>query len=234
VLEKRAYLNIVPSDAWRDHLVSENCKAIRLDNFFDNVNILDSKPVFLSDKNAYHAVFIGQTYAQDPLRKIINALILICRLHEKKLVLHYYGADKFLLQDIGCEVKIHGRLTRPDLINKIGKWDVALLPYPVSPEFSETANFSFPSKSRIYLAAGLPIISWAPLNSSPDKFYGKFYSNYYVNLLTSPMAHDLILPILSASIVERRMRWVEAQRLLNLEFSSSAELEPFKKILLEI
>jgi hypothetical protein len=161
-------------------------------------------------------------------------LNLICKSHEKTLVLHYYGGNKFPIQDLDCEVKVHGTLTRTDLINKIGKWDIALLPYPVAPEFAETANFSFPSKSRIYLAAGLPIASWAPINSSPDQFYEKCYSKYYVNLLTSHMGHDLIWAILSASATERRARWVEAQKLLNSEFSSSAELEPFKKILLEI
>nr|WP_315187117.1 hypothetical protein [uncultured Albidiferax sp.] len=230
-LERRAILNVVPSDAWKTRLINEGKKSIRLDNFFDDQVTASDSLVLISDPNAVHAVFVGQFYSNTELESLVNILVLTLRKMNKFLVLHYFGHGNPEKKVAGYRIFIHGALPRDQLVARIAKWDLALLPYPTEERFTETSNLSFPSKSRVYLAAGLPILSWAKIGASPDLFYREHYASHYQNALNNLGTEEFIHSIVEASPEQRRSRHAVAQKILSEQFSFSAELIPFGKFL---
>lgn len=232
-LERLACMNIVPSDAWQRKLVAENKRCMRLDNFFDDPTPDDETPVFLSDSNAVHAVFVGQFYSNTELERLVSEICLRLRKIDRRLVLHYFGSGSPAESSGGYKLINHGALPRDALIKRISKWDVALLPYPTESKFHDASTLSFPSKSRVYLAAGLPIVAWALKDSSPHKFYSAHYSDNYCNAASGGDLEAFVLSIVTATAEKRRQRYSEARRLVLEQFSHSSELVPFRDFLLQ-
>jgi hypothetical protein len=230
-LERRAVLNVVPSDSWRDRLRGEGKTAMRLDNFFDDPSSGAPAPVLLSDPKALHAVFVGQFYSNEELKALIAELVRVLAGVNRRLVVHFFGHGKPEHLGAGYRVVAHGSLPRDALVERISKWDLALLPYPTEERFSETSKLSFPSKSRVYLAAGLPILSWALQGSSPDMFFRAHYSSNYHNALAGPDMTNFVRSIAEGTALRRWQRYADAQQILREQFSYSSELLPFRDFL---
>ncbi|WP_157640816.1 glycosyltransferase family protein [Burkholderia ubonensis] len=232
-LERRAILNLVPSDAWKARLKSEGKNCIRLDNFFDDPVDDDRDLVLLSDPKSVHAVFVGQFYSNAELEALINLLASTLLAMGKSLVLHYFGYGNPTQANPGYQLVAHGALPRDELVTRIAKWDLALLPYPTEERFLETSTLSFPSKSRVYLAAGLPIVSWARDGASPDVFYREHYSPHYHNGSNAEGTEAFVRSIMDASPEYRRQRHAMARKILGEQFSYTSELVPFRDFLVQ-
>lgn len=232
-LESRARLNIVPSDAWRDLLTSQNKKAIRLDNFIEESVFSDRKYISIREPGSFHAVFLGQFYANSELIQLISSLIPILDFHKKKLVIHYFGSGQPPVV-AGCHFVSHGYVRRNELIRKISKWELALLPYPVEAGHEETARLSFPSKCRVYMAAGLSILSLAPKLSGVNTFLEKEYRPYYKNFVIDSDIEQFIASIVEKNFLEKQQQYVTARNIARLHFSELTELQPFEKLLGEL
>ena len=232
-LERRAVLNLVPSDAWKARLSGEGKLCVRIDNFFDDPADDQRNLVFLSDPKSLHAVFIGQFYANAELESLLNLLARALLTNGKSLVVHFFGYGSPSQVNPGYQLVAHGALPRDELVTRIAKWDLALLPYPMEERFIETSTLSFPSKSRVYLAAGLPIMSWAREGASPDMFYRAHYGPHYHNGASAGGAEAFIRSVVEASPEFRRERHATAQRILGEQFSYSSELVPFRDFLVQ-
>lgn len=232
-LERRAILNLVPSDVWKTRLEGEGKRCIRIDNFFDDPVDDQSDLVLLSDPKSVHAVFIGQFYANAELEALLNLLARALLTMNKSLVVHFFGYGSPSQVNLGYQVVAHGALPRDELVTRIAKWDLALLPYPMEERFIETSTLSFPSKSRVYLAAGLPILSWARSGASPDVFYRKYYDRHYHNGAGGDGADAFIRAVVDASPEHRRKRHAAAQKVLGEQFSYTSELVPFREFLVQ-
>jgi hypothetical protein len=222
-LEKKAYLNIVPSDAWKQKLINENKKAIRLDNFIDISTKF--KLVQLKQPKIFNAVFIGQTYAIFELRKIVKILTQILNDEGLKLILHYYGPDSSLSEKLNCNVVNHGFNNHKNFYQTISKYDIALLPYPAF-DNSETAQLSFPSKARVYLGSGLPILGFLPNFSSCHNFLLINYKWNYLNIFTSNLMslHTFIIKAINLNYENKKINYLKSVKLVNKFFSSSSEM----------
>lgn len=232
-LERSAVLNVVPSDAWKARMKDEGKESIRLDNFFDDPTSPNKNLVLVSEPDTIHAVFVGQFYSNTELESLINLLVLKLQKIKKSLVVHYFGYGNPAQTIAGYKIIWHGALPRDQLVERISKWDLALLPYPTEDRFDETSSLSFPSKSRVYLAAGLPIISWSKAGASPDVFYSEHYGCHYKNAFNDSSIEDFIQSVIDASPEERRLRHTTAQKILFEQFSYSSELIPFKEFLIK-
>lgn len=232
-LESRAYMNLVPSDIWRDKLISQKKNALRLDNFIER-SILDlSRFVAVREPNVFHAVFIGQIYAKDELTRLIDALKLHLKSKDKKLVIHYYGSSN-IEENFDCQFVFHGYMDTKELIESISQWELALLPYPTEILNTETALLSFPSKVRIYLSGGLPILALAPSVSGIHQFLNREYAEYYQNILNECNLDRLINHISDLSYGVMRLRFETARGIVKNNFSEQVELEPLKRMLEKI
>lgn len=229
-LEKRALVNIVPSDAWREQLIAQGKTAIRLDNVIQQSLLQEPGFLVLHDPRALHAVFLGQFYAGNELVRTVRALADTLRQSGRGLVIHLFGSSA-PGSLAGCQVVWHGHLDRDELIRRIAKWDLALLPYPTVAGHEETARLSFPSKARVYLAAGLPILACAPKYSGMHRFLDEHYPHYYCNIEVTSDPRLFVQGLLDASYQERRARFLEARQLVSREFSDTAELPPLRNIL---
>lgn len=229
-LEQRALVNIVPSDAWREQLIAQKKRAIRLDNFIQQPILHEAGFRALRDPHALHAVFVGQFYAGNELVRTVSTLAEALRGSGRELVIHLFGSSA-PVSLAGCKVISHGHLDRNELIRRIAKWDIALLPYPTSPGHEETARLSFPSKARVYLAAGLPILACAPTFSGVHRFLSERYPHYYCNIEVTGDTSGFVNGLLEASYSARLARFQEARLLISQEFSDTAELQPLRNIL---
>jgi len=229
-LEQRALVNIVPSDAWREQLVAQEKRAIRLDNFIQQPILEESGFRALRDPLTLHAVFVGQFYAGNELVRTVSNLAEAVRCSGRDLVIHLFGSSA-PVSLAGCKVISHGHLDRNELIRRIAKWDLALLPYPTSAEHEETARLSFPSKARVYLAAGLPILACAPTFSGVHRFLTEHYPHHYCNIEVAGDPSGFVQGLLDASYSTRLARFQEARLLVSQEFSDTAELQPLRNIL---
>lgn len=234
-LERRAALNIVPSDAWRDRLRGQGKQAIRLDNFFADPASDDARKqvVLVSDPGFVHAVFVGQFYANTELDQLLEAAGRTLRGMGKFLVVHYFGRGMPTPGSRNYRMVSHGFLSRDELVRRIGKWDFALLPYPTEDRFAEASTLSFPSKSRVYLAAGLPILSWTRQGASPDVFYKQWYGAHYHNAALDDGLDAFLAKVATATPKDRRERYAAAQDLVAKQFSYSSEFAPFHNFLLQ-
>jgi hypothetical protein len=231
-LEKRASLNVVPSDSWKAKLAFEKKNAMRLDNFFERTYALPEQLHLVSDPAALHAVFVGQFYSNRELVELIRAISASLSRQNLRLVIHYFGFGKADLGVPGCQFISHGATDRDSLVDRISKWDCALLPYPMEERFLETSTLSFPSKSRVYLAAGLPIVSWARKESSPQTFFSEHFSEHYFNAQTDSNLDEWLINLHQKSAASRRERYKQATEILVRNFSKQTELEPFRKFIL--
>ncbi|MBN8742712.1 MAG: hypothetical protein J0I24_00235 [Thiomonas arsenitoxydans] len=232
-LERRAVLNLVPSDAWKARLTGEGKRCIRIDNFFDDPVDDQRDLVLLTDPKSVHAVFIGQFYANAELESLLNLLSRTLQAMGKSLVVHFFGYGSPPQVNPGYQFVAHGALPRDELVTRIAKWDLALLPYPMEERFIETSTLSFPSKSRVYLAAGLPIMSWARDGASPDVFYREHYGHHYHNGASADGTEAFIWSVVEASPKYRRQRHATAQKILGEQFSYTSELVPFRNFLVQ-
>lgn len=229
-LEQNALVNIVPSDAWKEQLAAQGKSVIRLDNFIRQQLLDESRFFAIRDPRALHAVFVGQFYAGQELVRTVDALRSALRSSGRNLVIHLFGSSA-PVHLAGCEVISHGHLERDELIWRISKWDLALLPYPTAAGHEETARLSFPSKARVYLAAGLPILACAPTFSGVHRFLDRHYPNYYFNIEVKKSPATFVNDLLDASYAVRQARYLNARILVSSEFSDTAELQPLRNIL---
>lgn len=229
-LERCALVNIVPSDPWREQLVAQKKRAVRLDNLFQQPILNERGFHVLYDPLALHAVFVGQFYAGDELVRTVSTLAEVVGRNGRELVIHLFGSST-PVSLAGCKVISHGHLDRNELIRRIAKWDLALLPYPTSAGHEETARLSFPSKARVYLAAGLPILACAPTTSGVHHFLSEHYPHHYCNIEVAGDPSGFVHGLLGASYSARLARFQEARLLVRQEFSETAELQPLRNIL---
>lgn len=229
-LEQDALVNIVPSDAWKEQLEAQGKPAIRLDNFIRQQLLDEPRFLAVSDPRALHAVFVGQFYAGQELVRTVEALRSVLQPSGRKLVIHLFGSSA-PVHFADSEVISHGHLERDELIRRIAKWDLALLPYPTAAGHEETARLSFPSKARVYLAAGLPILACAPTFSGVHRFLDKHYPNHYYNIEVKNSPFSFVNNLLRASYATRKARYLDARSLVSREFSDVAELQPLRHLL---
>jgi hypothetical protein len=229
-LEQRARVNIVPSDVWREQLAAQGKTAIRLDNFIQQPLLQETRFLAIRDPRALHAVFVGQFYAGNELIRTVSTLAASVQKNGRELVIHLFGSSDPVSLD-GCQVISHGLLDRDELIRRISKWDLALLPYPTAAGHEETARLSFPSKARVYLAAGLPILACAPVFSGVHRFLDQHYPNHYFNVEVMGDANGFVKDLLDASYQTRQARFRQARQLVGSLFSDTAELLPLRDIL---
>ena len=229
-LEKNALVNIVPSDVWREQLEAQGKPAIRLDNFIRQQLLDEPRFLAIRDPHALHAVFVGQFYAGQELVRTVEALRSVLQPSGLRLVIHLFGSSA-PVHLAGSEVISHGHLERDELIRRISKWDLALLPYPTAAGHEETARLSFPSKARVYLAAGLPILACAPMFSGVHRFLDMHYTQSYCNIEGKKSPARFVKSLLEASYIARKTRYLDARSLVSREFSDAAELQPLRNIL---
>jgi hypothetical protein len=233
-IEKQAALNLVPSDAWRLDQSQRGLNSVRIDNFFLEADVPTANLPTTSSKTELHAVFLGQLYSNAELTQLLRVLEQETQNLGRRPVLHYYGASAASLNIRGIELVNHGFMSRSELVTHISQWHLALLPYPMETHYDKTSRFSFPSKSRVYLAAGLPILSYCHLNSSPHTFFNKNYSEAYHNGFIESDLSNFLNNILDIKSKESAGRISFAKQLITNNFSEKAELEPFHKALLKL
>lgn len=231
LIEHKAYVNLVPSFNWQQIQLSENKVSHRIDNFFCNSDLLLEPKKRVGMENEIHAVFIGQFYSNSELSNLIEKLATHAQARSKQLIVHYFGSGTPTFKAPSTTILSHGFVSRKTLIETIGQWDFALLPYPMDEKFNAASRYSFPSKSRVYLAAGLPILAYAKLDSSPHLFYLKEYASHYQNLMENPDLGDFITKACDRTDEQTQLRFRNAKGVINSHFSESVELTPFHDFL---
>lgn len=233
LIEKRAFLNLIPSYNWQKIHLSQRKSSHRIDNFISPSELPTELPRRAGEITETHAVFVGQFYSNTELNLLVNELADYTSKQGKKLILHYFGAGTPQFSAQNLEIMNHGFVSKETLISTIGQWDFALLPYPTDQKFELASKYSFPSKSRIYLAAGLPILSYAKSDSSPHLFYTSEYSKYYQNVLVQKDIKEFITNACDRSENATKERISAAKNIIDQHFSESAELIPLHNILLD-
>ncbi len=233
-LEDKAFLNIIPSKPWQELHQKRDRATHKIDNFFTLKDLLakpTDRPEHLS-KSEIHAVFIGQLYSNDELKDLLGILNQHAKKTTKKIVLHYFGGGQPDFNFDSVTVTHHGFVSRKELISTIGQWDFALLPYPTAEKFKMASQYSFPSKSRVYLASGLPILAYAKVNSSPHLFYSQTMPDFYQNALDEKGdLEKFIQAATDRSSEATEIRFSKIASVLKENFSQEAELDPLKEIL---
>jgi hypothetical protein len=142
------------------------------------------------------------------------------------LVLHYYGSDLSIHEKINCEVINHGYHSHKNLHLNISKYEIALLPYPTFSN-DETARLSFPSKARIYIAAGLPILGFLPDFSGCHNFLEKNYKWQYLNIFMSNFTSTsaFVNKCLNLNYENKKVNYLKSMKIINNFFSSKAEIK---------
>ncbi len=228
--EARAFLNVVPSAVWQAKLITEGKTAVRADNFIEARLLKGRRLLALREPGVLHAVFLGEFYASAELVAIVGRLIEHSVACGKRLVVHYFGSGQ-APQIVGCRFVAHGFIDRDALIESVSKWELALLPYPVEARFEETARLSFPSKVRVYMAAGLPILSNAPDFSGVHAFLAREYAEFYCNMRLAGDFDAFMGRIDLCGYAEASKRFDAASQLVLREFSDEAELVPLKRLI---
>lgn len=232
-LEKLAFVNLVPSQQWKESLEAQKKRSHRIDNFIDPDYLLREPIARNGEPNDINAVFLGQFYANNELTILVEALADYAVLKGKKLNVHYFGNGTPNYKLPNTVVHNHGYLPRETLIDTIRQWDLALLPYPFDKKLDKASQYSFPSKSRIYIAAGLPILAYAQSNSSPHLFFQNVYSDYYNNLASQKDIDLFINKACNRSINAERSRIKAALHVVSNHFSREIELYPLHRILIQ-
>lgn len=231
-VEKKAIVNLVPSEAWQNLQKSRGLVSLRIDNFFLSHELGKLTAQRVGVETDVNAVFLGQLYSNYELQKLIEILSSASQNLNRRLVLHYFGSGNIQITEPGVELVHHGFLPRTELIAKISKWDLALLPYPLEKRFDPASRYSFPSKSRVYLAAGLPILSYCQLNSSPELFFNQNYQSHYCNAFKSADIQKFLNTCLDRSTQATKQRIIDTEKLITDHFVAEVELAPFHNILL--
>lgn len=229
--EKKAWINLVPSEAWQRSQTERGLRSVKIDNFFSDSEILQTMPPPLGTDETIQAVFLGQLYANTELTQLIGYLTTAANELQKRVVLHYFGNAKTDLSLPNLTLINHGFLSRAALVEKISTLDVALLPYPMEEKFDLTSQRSFPSKSRVYAAAALPILALAKESSSPHTFFQKYYSDYYANVFAQNNIANFLKFATDHSEAARAKRYFTATQLVKNHFSYKAELFPLHEML---
>ena len=234
-LEKKAQLNIVPSKAWANKLILEKKNAHPVDNFFEDASF--SYPYINYHRpKILNAVFIGQLYANDELTTICRDLLAFGERYKIEVILHYFGPNK-VTELANIKVISHGFINPRQLTEEICIYDLALLPYPVAPDYAETAKLSFPSKCRQYLQSGLPILALAPIESGVHEFLVQSMPHQaYFNVQSDPQSNpnEFLDSIATLSYEEKKQLHLNVRHVGAKYFSASAEMLPFEKKLNEL
>lgn len=115
------------------------------------------------DENYFHIVFAGQNYAKPEYLEFLNALNEInWHSNNKTIILHNYG---YVHLETNPNIVNHGFKDPNELIQVIGSYDFAFLPYPRNEDMRLVSEQSLPSKFALYLHANLPIIYLGPMSA---------------------------------------------------------------------
>jgi hypothetical protein len=117
---------------------------------------------------SFRIAFSGSMYARENWSCLFSALdILEWRLSGKPVELIcmgiYLAFDGFTGP---VNLRVLGYRSIPEQLDEIAASEICYLPYWFRPEHRETAQYSFPNKLSIYLAAGRPVLFHGPLYSS--------------------------------------------------------------------
>lgn len=225
VLCRLAEVNIVPSDNWTQYIAGKGATAVRVDNFFHDHEIAESLQFRPQPQGEIHAVFVGAYYAKPELEALIAYFRSAADEVGLKPYLHIYSSQSCPASLANLvEISEYGYLDRKSLITAIRNYDVALLPYPKDLQYYQTSTFSFPSKSRVYVAAGLPIVANCRADSAPGTFYRRNMKDWFFNLEEDK---DLPAFLLSCSGEGRVKASTECTSVAKLHFSSDIELRRF-------
>jgi hypothetical protein len=128
-------------------------------------------------------VFVGQTYARESLKEIINIIINIKNTHQLDINVYYYGSSSLSeleIPDINKYVTQMGWIHPSELVQEIRKYDLAILPY-FDNENKIVSELSFPSKMVVYSTANLPILFIGNNDSSPAKMIREYSIGRTIN-----------------------------------------------------
>jgi hypothetical protein len=137
---------------------------------------MDNKGIFVQREYPSFA-FVGQIYAAKEITNLIRILVAM----HGKITIHSFG-HATIPEIPNVSIITHGYVQNDQIINQIKYFDGALLPYPEGAKFNETSKLSFPSKAKLYISAGIPILSYCEANSGIHTFLTKFFRHGYVNL----------------------------------------------------
>lgn len=174
LLYKCADALVVPSFNWQKKLQKKYQKVFRLDNTF--ASNIDHKLIYV-ERECPAFAFVGQIYAEKEFTKLVQMLVAA----HGRITLHSFG-NATIPEIENVSIISHGFLRSDQIIQEIQYLDGALLPYPVDANFTETSELSFPSKAKLYISAGIPIVSYCEASSGIHIFLTKFYQPGYVNL----------------------------------------------------
>ncbi|MDD3288187.1 MAG: hypothetical protein PHX43_04180 [Alphaproteobacteria bacterium] len=232
-IERRSFATIVPSHTWNKAQLKRGLHSVRVDNFCKDDEMASRRFIKLSNPKKLQVVFIGQAYAFAELSELLERLAQHAYSIGRKLVLHCFGSGRITLKIPNLEIINHAYIDRNVLIERVSVFDIALLPYPMQLKFVQASRYSFPSKSRIYLAAGLPILSLCELDSSPHLFYEPRFGPYYLNVREAGDLSAFVERALSASRQDLRERAAVADEIIKENFSEISELAKFHALLEE-
>lgn len=109
--------------------------------------------------------FAGEDYAKREIEVFLEGLAAAeGRILGKAVEFHYFG--KTTISQKIFDFVNRGRISRGKLIETLSEFDFAFLPYPKAPDMSIISETSFPSKLASYVAAGLPVIYFGPVERS--------------------------------------------------------------------
>ncbi len=119
--------------------------------------------------------FVGTLYARQTWQALLAALDEVdWRLQGRKVELVFVGDERKLAsQDVARRpIRLTGWLPTPECLKQLEACDLGYLPYWLNR--GEWVEQCFPSKLTSYVAAGIPVLVHAPLQSTPARFLSQY------------------------------------------------------------
>ncbi|MFA5532002.1 MAG: hypothetical protein WDA13_00185 [Candidatus Shapirobacteria bacterium] len=201
---------------------SANCIAMMPG--LDSIKIVKKK---IDNKKDFVIVIVGQTYAIDELKALMEALSLKSwQFGGKRVVLRFYGRSfRDLNFDTLVNLEIRGWLPQKRLIEEISNSDLLYCPYFFAKNKSYISKLSFPSKLTTYLKTGIPVLFHGPKYSSPYKFLNKYKASYFCNTMDIKLISNSIKKIVKDTTFNRRRILLNAK----MAFDENLTFDVMKK-----
>ncbi|MGE0527785.1 MAG: glycosyltransferase [Bdellovibrionales bacterium] len=175
--------------------------------------------------------FAGQMYAEAEVNSLLSALDKVnWRINDRPVHLLCVGRGHTKL--VERVPRGHGRfpgwLGQDEMETLLAGCDLLYCPYPMSADFRDIVETSFPSKLVNYMSSGRPILFHGGASSAPAKWLGH---EPFFHLLSTLDEHDIIAMLqksLDETVLENGLH--REFSLLNDEFSTTT----FKQRVLEI
>jgi hypothetical protein len=119
--------------------------------------------------------FAGSVTAREELNLLLQALDDVgWRIEGKPVRLRMTGLRYTFTASSPRLIEYLGYLAdTPNVVSALASCDLLFLPQPFAPARAEFARYSFPTKAVTYLAAGRPILLFAPTDSSLHAFFAE-------------------------------------------------------------